>query len=468
MSYTPSISQNIQLLSDRIESEVNRLSNDHQNEKYQTDSLVYIGNWQDAIPRSIWTDPSLSDIDVRSWGIIRTQAIQGSAVMLSLNNLLKDSRGYSNATVSRILYVLRLTRWISLCSTLRSESGTFRGNIYAIHDSPVSLDDAIYLDGDYLGFLKKQTAHKNNTIKTLAQSIWTVVSQAMETEDRFIADPLSEKTDQLNLLVNGKVSQTVDSLSKSNQVYFLNAVENNRVQKLNVAAKHQVQILNVVKEKNEIVENQSHNNHVQKLNVVCSSSSSSSSSFKNKDIKEKRTTTTNSAGISLDVEKNKEKQINRKNELQKDLIYPKEFNPNEIILSKKYLKLVEAEEQQNYLDELASKIKKQKNTSNPVGNNIALLAWLCKQHAEGNICLTSGYLNHQEQRKRKKKREQKIQEQQQDMTETALAGGNFKNTAVNGGENESIQSTAQEKKSTVSRWGGMNNALQPKHIVNEQ
>ncbi len=468
MSHIPNITQNIKVLSDQIEREVNRLSDEHQNEKYQTDSLVYIGNWQDAIPRSIWTDPSLSDIDVRSWGIIRTQAIQGSAVMLSLNTLLKESRGYSNATVSRILYVLRLTRWISLCSTLRSETGTFRGNIYAIHDSPVSLDDAIYLDGDYLSFLKKQTTHSNRTIKTLAQSIWTVVSQAIETEDHFITEPVTEKTAQLNLLVNNKVSQTVGNNRKSNHVYFLNAVENHHVQKLNVDAKHHVQILNVVNVKNEIVKKQQDNNHVQILNMVhSSSSSSSSSSLKNKEIKEKKTTTTNSAGISL-KEKNKEKQINEKHELQKDLIYPKEFNANEIMLGKKYLKLVETEEQQNYLDELASKIKKQKHTSNPVGNNIALLAWLCKQHAEGNICLTSGYLNHQQQRDRKQQREQKISQKQRQMTETALTGGNFKGSAMNEEKNKEEDESSKETKSTANRWGGMNPAVRPKHTVNEQ
>ncbi|MCK5190767.1 MAG: hypothetical protein KAR12_12000, partial [Methylococcales bacterium] len=127
MSQVLNISDNIKILSGRIETEVNRLSSDTQNDGNQTDSLIYIGNWQDAIPRSIWVDPSLSAVDVRSWGIIRTQAVSGSAVMLSLNNLLATTLGYSNATVSRVIYILRLTRWISLCSTLRTDSGKFRG-----------------------------------------------------------------------------------------------------------------------------------------------------------------------------------------------------------------------------------------------------------------------------------------------------------------------------------------------------
>ena len=137
------ISETIKVLSNRIEIEINRLSHDTKGNK-QTDSLVFIGNWQDAIPRSIWVDALLSAVDVRCWGIIRTQAVNGSAVMLSLNNLLKESLGYSNATVSRVIFILRLSRWISLCSKLRTERGKFRGHIYAIHDNPVSLEDAIY------------------------------------------------------------------------------------------------------------------------------------------------------------------------------------------------------------------------------------------------------------------------------------------------------------------------------------
>jgi len=461
MNDTPNISQNIKVLSDRIESEVNRLSNDHQQDKYQTDSLVYIGNWQDAIPRSIWTDLSLSDIDVRSWGIIRTQAIQGSAVMLSLNNLLKETRGYSNATVSRILYVLRLTRWISLCSTLRSDSGTFRGNIYAIHDAPVSIDDAIYLDANYLEFLKKQTTHGNKTIKTLAQSIWSIVSHAIETEDLYIKTPFSEKTEQLDRLVKDEILPGVQNKSKNNHIYFLNTVENHQVQKLNVDTKHQVQILNMDGEKKEVEENQQHKDHVQKLNVVRSSSSSSSSSSTLK----KRATTTNSVGISLE-EKNK------KNELQKNLIYPKEFNANEIILAKRFLVLVEMDTQQDYLDELAYMIKIRKNTSNRIQNNIAMLGHLCKTHAEGSLCLTSGYLTHQEQRKRKNTREEKLRGQQKAMTVAALQGGDMKNIGYNKeklAEPKKNKIQKQQKtKSTVQRWEGMNGALKPKFLMEEQ
>ncbi len=443
------ISQNIQVLSERITNEVNRLNSDPQSEKTKTDSLVYIGNWQDAIPRSIWTDPSLSDIDVRAWGIIRTQAIQGSAVMLSLNNLLKETRGYSNATVSRILYVLRLTRWISLCSTLRSESGTFRGNIYAIHDSPVSLEDALYLDKGYLNFLKKQTHHKNNTIKTLSQTIWSVVSQTVEEGDDFLVNTSSEISTQLNNLIHSD-SLGQPKTENNHHVYFLNVVDDHHVQNLNVVAKHQVQILNVDSEKKRYDKNQLDNNHVQFLNVVRSSSSSSSSSFKIKD-KEKRATTTNSVGIS--------KTDNF--EIQKDLIYPKEFNENENILAQRFLKLVETDIQQNYLDELASKIKAQKQTNNPIKNNIAMLAFLCKEHSQGNICLTSAYLNHQEQRKRKQKRDKKIKDQNQAMTVAALNGENISETVVNGG-NKKINAEQQQKSSFSQRWGGMNNATKPK------
>ena len=69
MDQVPNISDTIRILSGRIEKEINRLSFDALNDKKQTDSLVFIGNWQDAIPRSIWVDALLSAIDVRCWGV---------------------------------------------------------------------------------------------------------------------------------------------------------------------------------------------------------------------------------------------------------------------------------------------------------------------------------------------------------------------------------------------------------------
>ena len=441
------ISDTVKLLSDRIETEINRLSGDAANGSKQTDSLVFIGNWQDAIPRSIWVDGLLSAIDVRSWGIIRTQAVNGSAVILSLNNLLKDTLGYSNATVSRVIFILRLTRWISLCSKLRTETGKFRGNIYAIHDHPVSLEDAIYLDSHYIEFVKKQTSHSNNAIRTLAQSVWQAIRVSIHQENSFQGASL---TNSVNGALNQLAYQSDHENSRNNQaihIFNLNQVKSSHVQKLNVDTKHQVQLLNVAEPKIESDKNQQHNIQVQNLNVepICSSRCSSSSLIK----KEYKTSTTNSVGISKIEEQR----------VKENLIYPPEFNANENKLANMYLQKIDLDLQQIYLDETAAIIKQRSKTNNPIRNPIGYLAWLCNEQSQGNTYLTSAYIKHQEQREREETREKNIKQKQRELTEASLKQAN------NGAAEMKKQTQHKKTKQKVNndRWGGVNNAVRPKN-----
>lgn len=445
------VSDTVKLLSDRIETEINRLSGDAAKGGKQTDSLVFIGNWQDAIPRSIWVDGLLSAIDVRSWGIIRTQAVNDSAVILSLNNLLKETLGYSNATVSRVIFILRLTRWISLCSKLRTETGKFRGNIYAIHDHPVSLEDAIYLDSHYIEFVKKQTNHSNSAIRTLAQSVWQAIRESIHQENNFQGS--SSLTNSVYDALNQLAHQKDQKNTRNNQavhIFNLNQDENSHVQKLNVDAKHQVQFLNVAEPKIESDKNQQHNIQVQNLNVepICSSRCSSSSLIK----KENNTSTTNSVGISKFVE----------HSVKENLIYPQEFNANENKLAAMYLQKIDLDLQQTYLDETAAIIKQRSKTNNPIRNPIGYLAWLCNEQSQGNTYLTSAYIKHQEQRERKETREKKIKQQQQALTEASLKQGS--NTTAEMNKRRHHEKTQQKnQKSNNDRWGGMNYAVRPKN-----
>ncbi|MDH8489804.1 hypothetical protein QIG87_27805, partial [Klebsiella pneumoniae] len=60
----------------------------------------------------------------------------------------------SRSTVSNALMMLRITRWLSLCQRLRDEpSGRITGNLYALHDAPLSHADACRMDSEYLALL---------------------------------------------------------------------------------------------------------------------------------------------------------------------------------------------------------------------------------------------------------------------------------------------------------------------------
>jgi hypothetical protein len=45
----------------------------------------------------------------------------------------------SRSTIARAIAILRATRWLTLCRRVRTPSGRFCGNVYALHDEPMPL-----------------------------------------------------------------------------------------------------------------------------------------------------------------------------------------------------------------------------------------------------------------------------------------------------------------------------------------
>ena len=80
------------------------------------------------------------------------------------------------------------------------------------------------------------------------------------------------------------------------------------------------------------------------------------------------------------------------------MIYPPEFNADEIKLAELYLKRIEPALQQAFLDETAAKIDAKRKTSNPVRNPIGSLSWLCQSYSQGLTALTSLSVRYAEKR----------------------------------------------------------------------
>ncbi|MDC9616226.1 STY4528 family pathogenicity island replication protein, partial [Xenorhabdus khoisanae] len=79
----------------------------------------------------------------------------------------------SRETVSRVLLMLRITGWLSLCKRIRDEHGRVRGNIYAQHDEPLTCRDAETLDPHWLDTVSEACRSKNRTI---SQTAWDVLT----------------------------------------------------------------------------------------------------------------------------------------------------------------------------------------------------------------------------------------------------------------------------------------------------
>ncbi|EEI3363932.1 hypothetical protein G3J27_003391 [Salmonella enterica] len=144
-----------------------------------SDSLLFMGNQHDTVPRRLLQDPLLSPRDKFAWQVIRMQAQDNggavfpsySELQVQLSNRPQDEKA-SRSTVSRALLMLRLTRWLSLCHKARDRvSGRILGNIYALHDEPLSVLDAVRFDASYLHLLEQCSRHENKSIRATAQGI---------------------------------------------------------------------------------------------------------------------------------------------------------------------------------------------------------------------------------------------------------------------------------------------------------
>jgi hypothetical protein len=145
------------------------------------DGLLFFGSWNDSIPRLLIRDPILKPIEVRLWSVMRTLVEPaGPAAMPDYDTLVAYCNVGSRSTVSHALLILRITRWISLCARVRDASGRYAGNVYALHDEPTTLGDAMHLDAGYVAFLREMTGHRNVRVRRVAQSVLDTIEEAIE------------------------------------------------------------------------------------------------------------------------------------------------------------------------------------------------------------------------------------------------------------------------------------------------
>lgn len=139
--------------------------------------LLFTGNIQDAMPRRLLLDPRLSPLDKMGWIIVRLHALSNEGTVfpsyeeLQLQLATPGKGRASKETVSRVLLMLRLTGWLSLCKRVRDDKGRIRGNIYAQHDEPLTFADAEVFDPHWLKTVAEACLSSNRTISTTARTI---------------------------------------------------------------------------------------------------------------------------------------------------------------------------------------------------------------------------------------------------------------------------------------------------------
>ncbi|MBF1995457.1 helix-turn-helix domain-containing protein [Serratia symbiotica] len=139
--------------------------------------LLFMGNVHDAYPRWLFLDTRLSPLDKTAWVMIRLYAQQNEGAVFPTYDELQmqlasaHSEKASRDTVSRVLLMLRLTGWLSLCKRVRDDRGRIRGNIYAQHDEPLGYRDAETFDPGWLTLVEESCLSKNKSVRMTALAV---------------------------------------------------------------------------------------------------------------------------------------------------------------------------------------------------------------------------------------------------------------------------------------------------------
>ncbi len=150
-----------------------------------SDGFLYSGNRHESVPRRLFLDRRLTPLERNAWQVFRMQLNDDGVTAFPTYDQLRPhlasmpcAAQASHETVARALTLLRLTRWLSLVRRRRdAKTGRILGNLYVLHDEPLTPFEAMQLDPDYLGLVSQALTHAAkavqivgmNTLKEIAE-----------------------------------------------------------------------------------------------------------------------------------------------------------------------------------------------------------------------------------------------------------------------------------------------------------
>ena len=129
--------------------------------------VIFTGNIHHTIPHNLLLDPILSPVDKTLWMVMRASITNPkSPGYIPSRDELSTAMNTSRPTITRARNTLRIGRWMTYCRTVRDKKKRFLGDVYLLHEEPLSLEDTLVLDSGYIRFLEDQAAgtgaSKNN------------------------------------------------------------------------------------------------------------------------------------------------------------------------------------------------------------------------------------------------------------------------------------------------------------------
>ena len=137
------------------------------------DGFLYSGNRHESVPRRLFLDRRLTPLERNAWQVFRLQLNEDGVTAFPTYDQLRPylasmpcAAQASHETVARALTLLRLTRWLSLVRRRRDrKTGRILGNLYVLHDQPLTPFEAMQLDPDYLGLVSQALTHTAKAVQ---------------------------------------------------------------------------------------------------------------------------------------------------------------------------------------------------------------------------------------------------------------------------------------------------------------
>ncbi|HEP8863447.1 TPA: hypothetical protein VDU61_002734 [Pseudomonas aeruginosa] len=138
-----------------------------------SDGFLYSGSRQESVPRALFLDRRLTPLERNAWQVFRLLLNSDGVTAFPTYDQLRPylastpcAEQASHETVARALTLLRLTRWLSLVRRRRDpKTGCIRGNIYVLHDEPLTPFETMQLDPEYLGLVSHALNHASKAIQ---------------------------------------------------------------------------------------------------------------------------------------------------------------------------------------------------------------------------------------------------------------------------------------------------------------
>lgn len=343
------------------------------------DALLFMGNWHQAVPSILIQDPVLEPVDKVVWMVIMlgASAGRGHTAFPDYESLMRKANVASTATISRALAILRLTRWLTQCAQGRPATGRFAPNLYILHDEPLPLADALYLDDAYMQFVQQAQQHHHARVRCVAQAVLDGLDLDIQA-GRNLGErelPVERRLQAAQVLSSS--TQNRDRAGR----YFMFPVE--VVQRLQNTAEDTASVAEgTAPAAEDRLQNSKAVDQFQNLKAVEFPYEGSSSCSLRNHYKNTTTTTTteNSAracGGSAELDSPAPDTAT--------LIYPPRLSDNQRLLADRYLAMIAPEDRQPVLDELQGRLASEHKGMQPVYDELRFLHSLCKSAQQGQF-----------------------------------------------------------------------------------